>query len=47
MGTVDGLHTVAFILIGMTLLRGIQALAEHYAPSAEPVVALRFILGGP
>lgn len=46
MHTIDGLHVIAFILLGLTLLHGILAIAEHYLPQAEPTLALRFIVGG-
>ena len=46
MHTVDGLHTLAFVLLGLTLGHGVLAIAEHYFPNREGVLAGRFILGG-
>ena len=46
MHTVDGLHVVAFVLLGLTLAHGILAIAEHYFPDSEGVLAGRFIIGG-
>ena len=46
MHTVDGLHVVAFVLLGLTIAHGVLAIAEHYFPSSEGVLASRFIIGG-
>jgi hypothetical protein len=45
--TVDGLHVIAFVILGLTLAHGLLAIAEHYLPNSEAVVAGRFILGAP
>lgn len=47
MHTVDGLHVVAFVLLGLTLAHALLAIAEHYFPNSEAVVAGRFIVSGP
>ncbi len=44
--TIDGLHVVAFVVLGLTIGHGVLAIAEHYFPRSEAVVAGRFILGG-
>jgi hypothetical protein len=44
--TVDGLHVLAFVLLGLTLAHGVLAIAEHYFPSSEGTLAGRFIIGG-
>ena len=44
--TIDGLHVVAFVLLGLTLAHGLLAIAEHYFPSSEATLAGRFIIGG-
>jgi hypothetical protein len=45
--TIDGLHVLAYILLGLTLAHGLLALVEHYFPNSEAGVALRFIVAGP
>jgi hypothetical protein len=47
MQTFDVAHGVAVILVGMLVLHGLQAIAEHYFPNTEATAAARFILGGP
>lgn len=44
--TVDGIHVLAFLLLGLTIARGVLAIAEHYFPSSDAVLAGRFIIGG-
>ena len=44
--TVDGLHVLAFVLLGLTLAHGVLAIAEHYFPQSEGTLAGRFIVGG-
>ena len=44
--TVDGLHIVAFVLLGLTIAHALLAISEHYFPGAEANLAGRFILGG-
>ncbi len=44
--TVDGLHVLAFVILGLTLAHGVLAIAEHYFPGSEATVAGRFIVGG-
>ncbi len=46
MQTVDGLHIVAFVLLGLTIAHALLAISEHYFPGAEANLAGRFILGG-
>ncbi len=46
MHTVDGLHVLAFVILGLTLAHGVLAIAEHYFPGSEGVLAGRFIVGG-
>lgn len=40
-------YGAALVLASLAVLRGVQAIAEHYFPNTEGVVAARFILGGP
>jgi hypothetical protein len=35
------------VSLGMLVLHGLQAIAEHYFPNTEATAAARFILGGP
>lgn len=44
--TIDGVHVVAFVLLGLTLGHALLAIAEHYFPGSEGTLAGRFILGG-
>jgi hypothetical protein len=44
--TIDGLHVLAFVLLGLTLAHGVLAIAEHYFPGSEATLAGRFIVGG-
>lgn len=44
--TIDGLHVIAFVLLGLTLAHGVLAIAEHYFPGSEGCLAGRFIIGG-
>jgi hypothetical protein len=46
MHTIDGLHVLAFVILGLTLAHGALAIAEHYFPGSEATVAGRFIVGG-
>ncbi len=46
MHTVDGVHVLAFVLLGLTLAHAVLAIAEHYFPGSEGVLAGRFIIGG-
>lgn len=43
----DVFHSVAAIAVGFLVIRGGQALGEHYFPNSEAVTAARFIFGGP
>lgn len=45
--TYDVLHIVAALALGLVAVRGIQAGVEHYFPSSEPAVVMRFLFGGP
>jgi hypothetical protein len=45
--TTDVVHAIAVLTIAFVAIRGFQALAEHYFPNSEAVVAGRFIYGGP
>lgn len=54
--TIEGALTVesinlfygaGLVLASLAVLKGVQAIAEHYFPNSEGVVAARFILGGP
>lgn len=47
MHTVDVLHAAATLTVALLVIRGFQAMAEHYFPSSEGVAAARFIYGGP
>lgn len=47
METYDVLHIVAGLAIGLVAVRAIQAGVEHYFPSSEPTVVMRFLFGGP
>lgn len=44
--TIDGVHILAFLLLGLTLAHGVLAIAEHYAADSGATLALRFIIGG-
>jgi hypothetical protein len=44
---VDVVHEIAVLAIAFLVIRGAQALAEHYFPSAEPTAVARFLFGGP
>lgn len=47
MESLNLLYGVGLVLASLAVLRGGQAIAEHYFPNSEGVVAARFILGGP
>jgi len=47
MGATDVVHAAAVLTIALLVIRGFQALGEHYFPDSEGVVAARFIYGGP
>lgn len=47
MHSVDVLHAAAVLTVALLVVRGFQAIAEHYFPSSEGVAAARFIFGGP
>lgn len=47
MHSVDVIHAAAVLTVALLVIRGLQAIAEHYFPDAEGVVAARFIYGGP
>jgi hypothetical protein len=40
-------YGIALVIASFAVIRGAQAMAEHYFPNSEGVVAARFILGGP
>lgn len=44
---VDVLHAVATVTLALLVIRGGQALVEHYFPDSGLVPAERFIYGGP
>lgn len=44
---IDVLHFVAGLTLALLLIRGGQALVEHYFPDTGLVAAERFIYGGP
>jgi hypothetical protein len=44
---VDILHEIAALTLALVVIRGVQALAEHYFPGSEPAAVGRFIYGGP
>lgn len=46
MHTIDGLHVLAFVILGLTLAHALLAIGEHYFPGSEATVAGRFIVGG-
>jgi len=45
--SVDVIHAAAVLTVALLVIRGLQALAEHYFPNTEAVTAARFIYGGP
>lgn len=47
MHSVDVIHAAAVLTVALVVIRGVQALAEHYFPDSEGVAAARFIYGGP
>jgi len=47
MHSVDVIHAAATLTVALLVIRGLQAIAEHYFPQAEAVAAARFIYGGP
>lgn len=47
MHSVDVIHAAAVLTVALLVIRGLQAVAEHYFPDSEGVVAARFIYGGP
>lgn len=47
MHSVDVIHAAAVLTIALLVVRGVQALAEHYFPNSEATAAARFIYGGP
>ena len=47
MHSIDVLHEVAALTLALVVVRGIQALAEHYFPGSQPTQVGRFIFGGP
>lgn len=47
MHTVDVIHAAAVLTLALVAIRGLQALAEHYAPESEGTAVARYIYGGP
>lgn len=47
MNSVDVVHAAAVLTVALTVIRGLQAIAEHYFPQSEGTAAARFIYGGP
>ncbi len=47
METFNVLNWVAAAAIGFLLIRALQATTEHYFPSSEPTVVMRYLFGGP
>lgn len=47
MHSVDVIHAAAVLTIALTVVRGVQAIVEHYFPNHEVTAAARFIYGGP
>ena len=45
--SVDVIHAAAVLTVALLVIRGLQAIAEHYFPESEAVAAARFIHGGP
>jgi hypothetical protein len=44
---VDVLHFVAAMTLALFVVRGLQAIGEHYFPSSGAVTAARYVYGGP
>lgn len=44
---VDVLHEIAAISIALFVIRGLQALGEHYFPGTQPTAVGRYLFGGP
>lgn len=47
MESINLVYGAGLVLAALAVLRGVQAISEHYFPNSEGVVAARFILGGP
>lgn len=47
MHSVDVVHAAAVLTIALLVVRGVQAVVEHYFPNSEAAAAARFIYGGP
>lgn len=47
MQAVDVLHAAAVTTVALLVIRGFQAMIEHYFPDTEAAAAARFIYGGP
>lgn len=47
MQSIDVIHAAAVLTVALVVIRGLQALAEHYFPDSEAAAAARFIYGGP
>jgi len=47
MHAIDVVHVAAGLTLALVVIRGLQALAEHYFPTSEGTAAARFIYGGP
>ncbi len=45
--TTDVVHAIAVLTLALVVIRGLQALGEHYFPDSEALVAGRYIYGGP
>jgi hypothetical protein len=44
---IDVLHMIAGMTLAFLLIRGSQALGEHYFPESGALDAARFLFGGP
>lgn len=47
MHSVDVIHSAAVLTVALLVIRGVQAIVEHYLPNHEATAAARFIYGGP
>lgn len=47
MHSVDVVHAAAVLTVALLVIRGVQAIMEHYFPDSEAAAAARFIYGGP
>lgn len=47
MHSIDVIHAAAVLTVALFVIRGAQAIGEHYFGETEAMAAARFIYGGP